>query len=221
MKLGIITYNHRHLKTEQLVAKYSSNRSIKEIHLFAIPFLSRKSRNVIFNHRPVMTSGVLTKDLGRINGVFFHSWDGLYPLADICDFFVIGGAGILDISFAKGKPIVNGHPGIIPLTRGLDSFKWAIFNGDPIGITIHLIDSEVDKGEILKIAKTPVFPSDTLTSLARRHYELELDLLTNVIDYLDRREEVKFEEKPPTRRMDSEREKKLILKFDKWKERYV
>ena len=43
------------------------------------------------------------------------------------DFFIITGAGILDVSFAEGKPIAC-HPGIIPTNRGLDSFKWAILN---------------------------------------------------------------------------------------------
>ena len=101
-------------------------------------------------------------------------------LVSLNDLFVIGGAGIIDIAFAKGKPIVNAHPGIIPLTRGLDSFKWAIYNNDPVGNTLHLIDNEVDKGEILQIQYTPVFSSDSLQTLARRHYEYEIDMLANV-----------------------------------------
>ena len=34
MKLGLITYNHNHLKTEQLVRRYIEDIRIKEIKLF-------------------------------------------------------------------------------------------------------------------------------------------------------------------------------------------
>ena len=111
---------------------------------------------------------------------------------------MIGGAGIVDISFANGKPIVNAHPGIIPLTRGLDSFKWAIYNNDPVGNTLHLIDNKVDKGEILQIKYTPVFTSDSLESLAQRHYESEIDMLANVIGVIGNRIIPSDIEKPAT-----------------------
>ena len=45
---------------------------------------------------------------------------------------------------------------IIPTSRGLDSFKWALYSGDQLGITIHEISNQVDKGDIVKIIKTPV-----------------------------------------------------------------
>ena len=59
-----------------------------------------------------------------------------------------GGLEFFDIGFAGGKPIVNAHPGIIPLTRGLDSLKWAIYQNVPIGNTLHLIDNEVDQRDL-------------------------------------------------------------------------
>ena len=127
-----------------------------------------------------MTLGLPTERLAQLRKVFFENWDGKHKIADECDLFVVGGAGILDLSFAGKKPVVNAHPVIIPLTRGLDSFKWAIYNNDPLGITIHLIDSEVDKGEILLIEHTPIFPTDKIETLVMRHYELEIEILSNV-----------------------------------------
>ena len=84
--------------------------------------------------------------------------------------FIITGAIILDKEIIGNKKIINVHPGIIPTTRGLDSFKWAIYNLDPLGITLHYIDQRVDSGEVLRVFNTPVYLSDTLQTLARRHY---------------------------------------------------
>ncbi|MAB60684.1 MAG: hypothetical protein CMO46_09130, partial [Verrucomicrobiales bacterium] len=184
MKLGLITYDYAHLKTEQLVWRYLENKLIEEIKLFALPFSPRKERNVIFEHRPNQFLATQTENLSRLDKVSFQKWDGKEILEDQCDLFIIGGAGILDVSFAKGKPIVNAHPGIIPLSRGLDSFKWAILKNDPVGNTIHLIDSEVDKGELICIKETPIFPDDNIQTLARRHYDLEIDMLSNILDFL-------------------------------------
>ena len=111
------------------------------------------------------------------------------------------------------------YPGIIPLTRGLDSFKWAIYNNDPVGNTLHLIDNEVDKGEILQIEYTPVFSSDSLETLARRHYELEIDMLANVLEVIDNRVIPSDIEKPATMRMKADIEAEMVRKFYHWKER--
>lgn len=221
MKLGLITYDYAHLKTEQLACRYVEDSRIEKIEIFALPFLQRKERAVLIPHRPDMSKSVPTETLAELDKVTFRKWDGHKSIADECDFFVIGGAGILDIEFAKGKSIVNAHGGIIPRTRGLDSFKWAIFNGDPIGVTLHLIDSEVDKGEILVIKHTPVFSSDSLESLARRHYEMEIEMMANVVDFLDSRILPFDEEKPASMRMSAETETQMVRRFDDWKEKIV
>ena len=123
MKLGVITYDTNHLKTEQIVLSYSINPIIDQIMIFAMPFVQRTSRNFSFQHRPNMMDGAHTKELRVLDKVKYFEWDGKKHIGDLCDVFIIGGAGILDTNFAEGKPIVNAHPGIIPLTRGLDSLK--------------------------------------------------------------------------------------------------
>lgn len=185
MRIGIITYDSANLKTEQLACRYNQNEKISEIKLYALPFIQRAKRAVVLPHRPDMTRSVPTESLSELSKVSFQKWDGKTDISEFNDIFVIGGAGIIDISFAKGKPIVNAHPGIIPLTRGLDAFKWAIYNNDPVGNTLHLIDNEVYKGEILQIQYTPVFSSDSLETLARRHYEYEIDMLANVLEVIN------------------------------------
>ena len=222
MKLGLITYDTSHLKTEQLALRYNEDDRIEEVKIFALPFQKRKKRKTMFSHRPNMSLSIPTKELAELEKISFRKWDGgADVIADECDFFVIGGAGILNIEFAKGKPIINAHPGIIPITRGLDSFKWAIYNGDPIGVTLHLIDSKVDMGEILSIKKTPVFLSDSLKSLSMRHYEIEIEMMANVIDVIEKRAVPEYEEKPATMRMNEAMEEDMIKKFENWKKKYA
>ena len=217
MRIGIITYDYAHLKTEQLVCRYIQNKKISEINLYALPFIPRRERAVVIPHRPDMTHAVPTESLSELSKVNFRKWDGKEDISGFNDLFVIGGAGIIDIAFAQGKPIVNAHPGIIPLTRGLDSFKWAIYNNDPVGNTLHLIDNDVDKGEILQIQYTPVLTSDSLETLARRHYGYEIDMLANVLEVIDSRVISSDIEKPATMRMKAETEAEMVRKFDDWK----
>ena len=221
MRIGLITYDSKHLKTEQLVCKYVENDKIKEVNLYALQFKSRKERIVRFSHRPMMEHSVPTSSLAILPKVSFQRWDGIQNISQDNDLFVIGGAGVLDIRFASGKPIVNSHPGIIPLTRGLDSFKWAIYNDDPLGNTLHLIDNEVDKGEILQIKHTPVFIHDTIETLARRHYENELDMLANVLEVMDDRIVIRDVEKPATMRMNFKVEEVMLENFGSWKLKIV
>ena len=116
---------------------------------------------------------------------------------------------------------MNAHPGIIPLSRGLDSLKWAIYNGDRAGNTLHVIDNQVDSGEILQIQPTPVFRDDNLEVLARRHYEMEIDMLTNVLEVINDRISPCGIEKPATKRMQKEVELEMISKFAAWKARML
>ena len=221
MRIGIITYDYAHLKTEQLVCRYIQNEKVSEINLYALPFTLRAERSVIISHRPDMARSIPTESLSELSKVTFQQWDGKEEISDFNDIFIIGGAGIIDVAFAKGKPIVNAHPGIIPLTRGLDSFKWAIYNNDPVGNTLHLIDNEVDKGEILQVEYTPVFSSDSVETLARRHYELEIDMLANVLEVIDKRIIPSDVEKPATMRMNKEIEAEMVRNFNTWKTKMI
>ncbi len=46
--------------------------------------------------------------------------------------------------------IINCHAGALPFYRGRSPIKWAIINGEKkIGITTHIINTGIDKGDIL------------------------------------------------------------------------
>lgn len=57
---------------------------------------------------------------------------------------LIVGAGILPKDFINTHIVINAHPGYIPNYRGLDAFKWAIVEKQPIGVTTHLLGEYVN-----------------------------------------------------------------------------
>lgn len=147
--------------------------------VYALPFKQREERAVLFSHRPKQNEAVSAKEIAQKWNLKFQECQSDEEISNECDIYLITGCGILSPKCLKDKKILNAHPGIIPNNRGLDSFKWAILKDRPLGITLHYIDEKVDCGEIIATLPTPIYPSDTLQTLARRHYENEIASLAN------------------------------------------
>ena len=65
--------------------------------------------------------------------------------------------------------IVNIHPSLLPLYKGLDTHARAIAAGDAIaGCSVHIVTEELDGGEVLGSAQVPVLPGDDADALAAR-----------------------------------------------------
>jgi phosphoribosylglycinamide formyltransferase-1 len=83
---------------------------------------------------------------------------------------------ILDDSFVdafEGK-IVNIHPSLLPLFKGLNPQKQALESGVKIsGATVHFVTNELDSGPIIIQAAVCVHSDDTPESLADRILKLE------------------------------------------------
>jgi methionyl-tRNA formyltransferase len=86
--------------------------------------------------------------------------------------------------FVRKFTVINSHPGILPYARGLDSFKWSVLKKITLGVTLHIIDKNIDCGIILKKAKIPLQNNDNLSEVAKRSFEIECLLLSNFKDYL-------------------------------------
>lgn len=77
------------------------------------------------------------------------------------------------------KRIINIHPALLPKYGGKGMYGMNVHkavkeaNEKETGITIHIIDHEYDKGEILCQAKTPIDPSDTPEEIAQKVHKLE------------------------------------------------
>ena len=61
------------------------------------------------------------------------------------------GAGIVRSQLLALLPmgVINAHMGILPHYRGMNASEWAMFNGDPVGCTVHMIDAGIDTGGII------------------------------------------------------------------------
>jgi phosphoribosylglycinamide formyltransferase-1 len=65
--------------------------------------------------------------------------------------------------------IVNIHPSLLPLYKGLDTHARAIAAGDAeAGCSVHVVTEELDGGEVLGQARVPILPGDTPDTLAAR-----------------------------------------------------
>ncbi len=75
--------------------------------------------------------------------------------------------------------VINIHPALLPKYGGKGMYGMAVHKAvlaskdTESGITIHMVNQEYDKGDIIFQAKCPVLPGDTPETLAARIHELE------------------------------------------------
>ena len=88
--------------------------------------------------------------------------------------------------------IINIHPALLPNYGGKGMYGMNVHNAvinnkeSESGITIHLVNEEYDKGEILFQAKTQIEETDTAEDLAQKIHQLEYKYFPKVIvDYID------------------------------------
>ncbi len=86
--------------------------------------------------------------------------------------------------------VINIHPALLPKyggkgMYGMNVHKAVLASKDKeSGITIHRVNHEYDKGEIIFQATCPVLPDDTPETLAARVHELEYLHYSKVIEEL-------------------------------------
>lgn len=65
--------------------------------------------------------------------------------------------------------ILNIHPSLLPLYKGLDTHERAIAAGDAkAGCSVHVVTEALDDGEVLGQAEVPILPGDDAAALAAR-----------------------------------------------------
>jgi phosphoribosylglycinamide formyltransferase-1 len=93
-----------------------------------------------------------------------------------------------NILSAYAGHIINIHPALLPAYGGKGMYgdrvhAAVIHNKDKeSGITIHFVNREYDKGDIIFQARCAVHPGDTPASLAARIHELEYRYFPEVIE---------------------------------------
>ena len=81
--------------------------------------------------------------------------------------------------------VINFHNGPLPQYRGVNIPTWAIYNGEKShGVTWHLVDQQIDAGDILAETRFPVEPDETAISLTFKCLAAGLELFKSLIaDY--------------------------------------
>jgi phosphoribosylglycinamide formyltransferase 1 len=79
--------------------------------------------------------------------------------------------------------MINIHPALLPLYKGLDTHARALADGVRIhGCTVHFVTTEIDSGPIIAQAAVPVLPGDTPSTLAARVNVAELKLFPAALE---------------------------------------
>jgi phosphoribosylglycinamide formyltransferase-1 len=79
--------------------------------------------------------------------------------------------------------ILNVHPSLLPLHKGLDTHKRALMAGDEhAGCSVHLVTADLDSGPVIAQARVRILPRDDAESLAARVLEEEHRLYPLALD---------------------------------------
>ena len=219
--LYILTYNHPHRKTQDLLLKLRA-KGYNKVTVLSTPWEDRKNFIPLVPHRFLDPEPIYPNQLCERLGYSYIEMESYsdVPQLNQNDWVLIGGAGIIPENLTKTKKIINSHPAYLPYVRGLDALKWAIYEGLPIGVTTHIISKEVDLGFCIKKQLLPLHSWDSFHSVAWRQYELEISMLADSIEDLTNNPQTPMSETEdiilpkPKRRMPHRQEMQMLKKFN-------
>ena len=226
-KIAVISYNTPHRKTQDVLSGLKA-KGYHFITVFALPFVERENPFLpIYQHRPSKAINVQPIDFCQNFGYRFDLTTAETLNNQLIDYnpdyTIIAGAGLLPDELVEKHKIINTHPGFLPVTRGLDSLKWAITNAVEIGVTTHFVDTEADAGLLIEQKHVAVYKNDTFHSLAYRQYETEIEMLVNSIEIIPKMTDFKSlssKEFEATRRMPKAIEENLMKAFENYKTKF-
>ena len=214
--IGVFCYNVPHRKTYDVLCLLKA-KGYQEVRVYASPLHYEKKFQPIYSHRPAVPECVPEPRTICVNFGYKYT-EGMIDDFNIStdEILLICGASIIPEKIVKEHTIINAHPGYIPYCRGLDAYKWAIYEGKPIGVTTHLLGKYVDAGEVIERRIIPVYFNDTFHSVAQRVYENEVSMLVEAIEKIDEKHEMILPENYPIhKRMPHTYETRLLERFDK------
>jgi dTDP-4-amino-4,6-dideoxyglucose formyltransferase len=85
-------------------------------------------------------------------------------------------------SIVQSKLCINIHPGLNPFNRGWYPQVFSIINKMPAGATIHIMDEEIDHGDIVIQEEIRINNCDNSLDAYTRIQAKEIELLTEIID---------------------------------------
>ena len=230
MRIGVFAYNFEHKKTQEgLVALFLAGFEVACIFAadpVPLKFYQSKIRvspkGLRYEH-----PRAIAERMGIPYHVVPHNSEECAELVrryDL-DVGVILGARIL-------KPIViepfkvgvlNMHPALLPENRGLDNLKWAILKDIKQGVSCHLIDATIDRGNLIVRQEIDVYPDDSLVDIFLRIKNLELTLMVESLRILDsgKRDFPPVGEGTYFKAVPEEEEQHLMARFEAYKAKYA
>lgn len=125
----------------------------------------------IINKDPVLMQqlGATAIDIKAKGGDFASSYDVIFSLH--CK-------QIFPPEVVNNTVCVNVHPGLNPYNRGWYPQVFSILNKFPIGATIHVMNEDVDAGDIITQQEVSITEYDTSLDVYNKVQQVELDLLS-------------------------------------------
>ncbi|MFJ3925221.1 methionyl-tRNA formyltransferase [Streptomyces sp. NPDC090022] len=78
---------------------------------------------------------------------------------------------------------LNIHDALLPQYAGFSPLIWALINGETeVGVTAHMMNEELDAGDIVRQEAVPVGPRDTATDLFHRTVDLIAPVVVGALD---------------------------------------
>ncbi|GAA2489263.1 methionyl-tRNA formyltransferase [Actinocorallia cavernae] len=80
---------------------------------------------------------------------------------------------------------LNVHDSLLPKYAGFSPLIWALINGEKeVGVTAHMMNEELDAGDIVAQRAVPVGPSDTATDLFHKTVDLIAPVTIGALDLI-------------------------------------
>ena len=100
------------------------------------------------------------------------------------DLYVLAGyMRILPPNILDFGTFLNIHPSLLPDFKGANAIKRAFLSGaKQSGVSVHIVNNEVDSGEIIAQQKCEIKPDMTLSDLEEKIHALEHRLYARVIE---------------------------------------
>lgn len=216
----VLTYKNPHRKTQDLVLKLLAH-GIKFI-VVATEWVERKNFEPLIQHRPANPMNISLTEFCINLGVKLiltskaELYDTLNDIKDI-DYILLATGNIIEERIVEKFRVINSHPGYLPIIKGLDALKWAVYHKEKIGVTTHFVNTQIDGGIMIERNIVPLYPGDTFHNLAYRQYEMEVDMLINSIKVEPLNIEITESKYGTFRRMPNRLEPEMLEKFEEMK----
>lgn len=75
--------------------------------------------------------------------------------------------------------IINCHPGLLPNYRGCTAVEWALYNKEPVGNTVHIMDADIDTGPIILKSTVTINSGDSYRQIRVKTYKSGFSLMAH------------------------------------------